>query len=156
VIQQVGLAIAGSNDGMERGRLLGALGNNLNPELTPRVLDVALSPDLRTNERLVPVLGQIRQRETREATYAWVERHFDALVERVGSEIGAQLTAVAGAFCTRGDAERARQFFTPRVDALTGGPRLLRLNLESSELCAAFAEAHEASARTWFAATTGS
>jgi alanyl aminopeptidase len=156
VIERVSAALASSNDGMERSRFLGALGSNLNPELTPVVLELALSPNLRTNERLATVLGQIRQRETREAAYTWVERHFDALVALVGDEIGAQLTAVAGAFCTRGDAERARQFFTPRVDALTGGPRLLRLNLESSELCAAFADAHRDSARKWFAAGTGS
>jgi alanyl aminopeptidase len=156
VIEQVSTAIANSNDGMERNRLLGALGSNLNPELTPVVLEVALSPNLRTNERLTTVLGQIRQRETREVAYAWVEGHFDALIERVGEEIGAQLTAVAGAFCTPGQAERARTFFAPRVDALTGGPRLLRLNLESSELCAAFAAAQRDSARKWFAQSSGS
>jgi alanyl aminopeptidase len=156
VIQQASTAIANSNDGMERNRLLGALGSNLDPELTPAVLEIALSPNLRTNERLTTVLGQIRQRETREAAYAWVERNFDALVERVGEEIGAQLTAVAGAFCTSSGAERARQFFAPRVDELTGGPRLLRLNLESSELCAAFADAQRDSARSWFAQSSGS
>jgi cytosol alanyl aminopeptidase len=156
VIEQVSTAIANSNDGMERNRLLGALGSNLNPELTPVVLEVALSPNLRTNERLTTVLGQIRLRETREVAYAWVEGHFDALIERVGEEIGAQLTAVAGAFCTPAQAERARAFFAPRVDALTGGPRLLRLNLESSELCAAFAAAQRDSARKWFAQSSGS
>jgi len=155
VIQQVSAAIASSNDGIERNRLLGALGSNLNPELTPAVLELALSPNLRTNERLSTLFGQIHQRETREAAFAWVERNFDALVARVGDEIGAQLTGVAGAFCTREAADRARQFFTPRVDSLTGGPRLLRLNLESSELCAAFADAHRESARKWFAAASG-
>ncbi|HTV21498.1 MAG TPA: M1 family aminopeptidase [Polyangiaceae bacterium] len=155
IIQQISVAIAGSNDGIERNRLLGALGSNLNPELTPAVLDLALSPTLRTNERMLTVLGQIHQPETREVTYAWVERNFDAIVERVGAEVGAQLTAVAGAFCTRDEAERARKFFEPRVDALTGGPRLLRLNLESSELCAAFADAQREGAQKWFAAASG-
>jgi hypothetical protein len=41
------------------------------------------------------------------------------------------------------------------VDALRGGPRLLRLNLESSELCAAFADAQRDSARKWFAQSSG-
>ncbi|HWO09138.1 MAG TPA: hypothetical protein VNN80_06650, partial [Polyangiaceae bacterium] len=77
--------------------------------------------------------------------------HFDALVARLGPELGGQLTAVAGAFCSRADAERARRFFSPRVDALAGGPRSLRSNLESSELCAAFADAQRAAAQHFFA-----
>ena len=46
------------------------------------------------------------------------------------------------------------KFFTPRVEALAGGPRTLRSHLESSELCAAFADTHRADARRYFA--TGS
>jgi len=156
VIERAVLALGASSDGIERGRLLGALGWNQNPELSPEVLELALSDQLRTNERLSPIFGQLRQSETRRAAAAWVERHFDALIARTGSEIGAQLTQVAGAFCDRESAEHAREFFTPRVEALTGGPRLLRLNLESTELCAAFADAHRASARAYFGSPSGS
>ena len=88
---------------------------------------------------------------TRRAAYAWVEAHCDALAARLGPDLGAQITAAAGVFCTREDTERARVFFTPRVDALAGGPRTLRSNLESSELCAAFADAHRDDARRFFA-----
>ena len=151
VIERTVAAITASNDGIERGRLLGALGQNQSPELSPAVLDLALSDTLRTNERIVPVLGQLRQQETRRAAYAWVEAHFDALAARLGPDLGAQITAAAGVFCTREDTERARVFFTPRVDALAGGPRTLRSNLESSELCAAFADAHRGDARRFFA-----
>ena len=116
------------------------------------VLAAKIAGRLRTNERLTTVLGQIRQRETREAAYAWVERNFDALVGVLGREIGAQLTAISGAFCGRAEAERARAFLAPRVDALTGGPRLLQLHVETSELCSAFADAHRDAARRYFAA----
>jgi hypothetical protein len=156
IIERTIAAIAGSNDGIERGRLLGALGYNENPALTPNVLEAALSPTLRTNERLGPIFGQARHRETREAAFTWVQEHFDALLGRLGGELGAQLTMLAGSFCTGEDAERARQFFSPRVDALTGGPRLLRLNLESSELCGAFAAAHLDDARKYFNSASGS
>jgi alanyl aminopeptidase len=156
VIERAVKNLGESNDGIERGRLLGALGCNLNPELTPTVLSVALSPSLRTNERLAAIFGQARQRETREAAFAWVQQHFDALVALLGGELGAQLTAIAGTFCTQPDVERARRFFAPRVDALTGGPRLLRLNLESSELCAAFSAAHRDSASKYFTSSSGS
>ena len=156
VIERAISAISRSNDGIERARLLSALGNNQRPELTPAVLELALSDQLRINERLVPLVGQLRQREAREAAYTWVEEHFDALVGRLGTDLGAQLTQVAGAFCSTRDAARARKFLEPRVDALTGGPRLLRLNLETTELCAAFAAAHRDPAKEYFATGTGS
>jgi alanyl aminopeptidase len=156
IIERMIAAVARSNDGIERGRLLGALGYNENPELTPSVLEATLSPTLRTNERLGPIFSQARHRETRDAAFLWVQEHFDALIGRLGGELGAQLTAVAGAFCKQEDADRARQFFLPRVDALTGGPRLLNLNLESSELCAAFATAHSEGARKYFTSASGS
>jgi alanyl aminopeptidase len=155
VIERAIAAVPASNDGIERGRLLGAIGHNLNPALTPTVLSVALSPALRINERLGPIFAQARQPETREAAFAWVQEHFDALVGHLGRDLGAQLTQVAGVFCNDRDAERARQFFTPRVEQLNGGPRLLRLNLESTELCAAFAAAHRESARRYFVGAEG-
>jgi len=155
VIDRVVAAIGASNDGLERGRLLGALGSNQNPELSPTVLQLSLTDSLRTNERLTTVAGQLRQRETREAAYGWVEAHFDELVARLGAELGAQLTLAAGVFCSQAAADRARAFFTPRVEALTGGPRLLQQNLESSELCAAFRAAHKDSAHKYFTSSAG-
>jgi alanyl aminopeptidase len=150
VIERVRAALAASNDGLERGRLLAALASNLNPELSPLVLDVSLSDELRTNERLGILFGQTRESETRDVSYAWVEQHFDALVARLGAELGAQLTRLVGAFCSTDSAERARQFLEPRVDALTGGPRLLRLSWEASQACAAFAAAVRPSAHEYF------
>jgi cytosol alanyl aminopeptidase len=154
VIDRVVGALTRSSDGVERGRLLGALGNNQNAELTPTVLALSLSDGLRTNERLATVAGQLRQRETREAAYGWIEAHFDQLVARLGPELGARLTLAAGVFCSQPAAERARAFFTPRVEALAGGPRLLQQNLESSELCAAFRATHQASAQKYFASSS--
>jgi alanyl aminopeptidase len=150
VMERALAALAKSNDGIERNRLLSALGSNLNPELSSRVLEISLSDGLRTNERLSVIFGQIQARETRDAGYAWLEQHFDALVARLGNELGAQLVRVAGAFCSTAAAERARQFLAPRVEALLGGPRLLRLGLEASESCAAFADAQRRSAHEYF------
>jgi alanyl aminopeptidase len=151
VIERVKAALSSTTDGLERGRLLGALGANRDPALTPNVLELTLAEGLRTNERLGPIFGQMGERNTREAAYAWVTTHFDALVARLSKENAGGLVSIAGAFCSREHAERARQFYTGRVEQLSGGPRNLRLALESVELCAAFAEAHRKSAREYFA-----
>jgi alanyl aminopeptidase len=150
VIERVHAALRASDDGVERNRLLSALASNQNPELSPLVLEVALSDELRTNERLPVVFGQLQEIETREAAYGWIEQHFDALVARLGAELGAQLTRSAGAFCSAEQSERARRFFEARAESLTGGPRLLRLSLEGSEACAAFAAAQRQGAHEYF------
>jgi len=155
VIERVVGALVASSDGVERGRMLGALGSNQNPELSPSVLTLSLSDQLRTNERLGTIVGQLRQRETRETAYAWIEAHFDQLAARLGPELGAQLTLAAGVFCSQQGADRARAFFTPRVEALAGGPRLLQQHLESSELCGAFRAAHKANAHEYFTSSSG-
>jgi hypothetical protein len=122
VIERARAALGTSTDGVERARLLSALGSNQNPELSPLVLEVALADELRTNERLPVVFGQLQELETRQAAYDWIEQHFDVLVARVGNELGAQLTRAAGAFCSAEQSERARRFFEPRAESLTGGP----------------------------------
>jgi alanyl aminopeptidase len=152
VMERARATLVASNDGIERGRLLGALGQNLDPELSPFVLDLSLAPELRTNERLGLVLAQVRNPETRQRAYAWVERSFDALVAQLGPELGARVGAVAGAFCQPQQAERARTFLAPRVEELTGGPRILRLSVEGAQACAAFASAQGPGARAYFAA----
>ncbi|MEO8177725.1 MAG: M1 family metallopeptidase [Deltaproteobacteria bacterium] len=154
VIERVRAALAASNDGLERVRLLSALGSNLNPELSPLVLEVSLADELRTNERLSVLFGQMREIETREVSYRWVEQHFDALVLRLGGELGAQLTRLPGAFCNTESVERVGRFFTPRAPALTGGPRSLRLSLEAIRACAAFAEAERRNAHEYFTSRT--
>jgi alanyl aminopeptidase len=153
VIERAISALRASNDGIERGRLLSALGQNRNPEHSALVLALSLGDELRTNERAAPISGQIRHPETRDATYAWVEQHFDALVARLGADNAAPLVHTVGAFCDEGRAARAQQFFGPRVGALPGGPRVLRLNIESVELCSAFARAHREAAKKYFAPT---
>jgi alanyl aminopeptidase len=150
VIERARAALGTSTDGVERARLLSALGSNQNPELSPLVLEVALADELRTNERLPVVFGQLQELETRQAAYDWIEQHFDVLVARVGNELGAQLTRAAGAFCSAEQSERARRFFEPRAESLTGGPRLLRLSVEGSEACAAYAAAQRQGAREYF------
>jgi alanyl aminopeptidase len=156
VIERAIQTLGTSGDGIERGRLIGAIGNNQNPELTPLVLGVSLTDALRTNERLSAVFGQFRQKETRNVAQAWLEQNFDTLVSRLGGELGAQLSNVVGTFCSKEDAERGRRFFEPRMEKLAGGPRLLRLNLESAELCSAFALAQREGASKYFPPASGS
>jgi aminopeptidase N len=150
VFERALAALANTSDGIERGRLLGALGSNLDPALSVRVLELSLSDQLRNNERAAPIFGQVHQPETKDIAYRWVIDHFDALVARLGSENAGVLVQIVGSFCREDVAREARPFYQPRVDKLAGGPRMLEQALESVELCAAFASAQGEAARRYF------
>jgi alanyl aminopeptidase len=150
VLERAIAALSQSNDGIERGRLLAALGSNEDPSLSLRVLELSLGSELRNNERAAPIFGQAHELETRDITYHWVLGHFDALLARLGSENASVLVQVVANFCSDDVAREARQFYTPRAEKLAGGPRMLEQALERVELCAAFAAAQGDGARGYF------
>jgi hypothetical protein len=95
---------------------------------------------LHKNERLVtlkPLLGALA---TRDAAWAWLTEHFDALAARLPDRHGGQIPSMIS-MCEPQRIERVRAFFAPRIDSLTGGPRNLAQALEAAEQCAARAAA---------------
>ena len=51
-----------------------AIGENRDPDLSERILGLALAGQLGSRETLSIVQGQMRQEETREQTWSWLER----------------------------------------------------------------------------------
>ncbi|HEX5659153.1 MAG TPA: ERAP1-like C-terminal domain-containing protein, partial [Polyangiales bacterium] len=134
-----------TDDGVRRGRLLGALANMRDPELAKRSLGLTLDEKLRTNERLVPLLVQLGQRETRASAFAWLKDNFDGLIAKLGAHGGNDVIGATASFCSTEAAQEVEQFFSPRVDKVPGGPRELALTLETIRACAAI-KAHYADA----------
>jgi alanyl aminopeptidase len=125
-----------AEDAQLRQRSLAALASTRDPALVRRALDLALDPRLRQNERLVTIRALLGSRATRDAAWAWLKAHFDALVVLLPDRFGGQLPAML-AMCDPQRADDVRAFFTPRVDKLTGGPRNLAQALETAQQCAA-------------------
>jgi len=136
VFDAVVAQVVGSADAQLRTRALIALGATRDPALVGRALDVALDPRLRQNERLVTFKVLAGSLETRDAAWAWLEAHFDALVALLPDRFGGQLPSMIKS-CDAAWAEKVRAFFAPRVERLTGGPRNLAQALEAATQCAA-------------------
>jgi alanyl aminopeptidase len=142
------VALARSEDAQLRQRTLAALGNTRDPVLVTRALDLALDPRLRRDERLVvlkPLLGSLT---TRDASWSWLKLHFDELVALLPDRFGGRIPSMLN-ICDKQRVEEARAFFAPRVDKLTGGPRILAQALESAEQCAARALAQHDSVQRY-------
>ncbi len=141
-----------SEDALERGHRLEALGRATQPDLARRARELSLDPRLRLNEVFQPLFGQAQQESSRADTWLFLREHFDELVARVGPEQGGALPWLAAGFCDEDRAREVERFFRGRIQRLVGGPRNLASSLEQIRLCAALVEAQSASAEAFFSA----
>ncbi|HEX6241350.1 MAG TPA: M1 family aminopeptidase [Polyangiales bacterium] len=139
------------SDGTVRARLLSAIGAQDQPARTPLVLNLALDPGLRVNERLPLLYGQMARSETRSAAYDWLKANEQALVTAVSQRRAADVISSVGGFCDEETAKDIEARFGPRAQDIPGGPRELALALESVRLCAALRANQAESARAYFA-----
>lgn len=120
-----------------RDRILGALAAVTRPELSARALALTLDPRLRSNEILAPLFGQLARPERRDAAWAWLEAHVDAVLARMPPGRASRLAWVGMAFCDAAHADAIERVFTERAKRLDGGPRDTASAVESVRLCAA-------------------
>ena len=140
-----------TEDGLLRGNLLRGLGSTRDPELGARALSLALDPDLRVNEVLVPVARQLAEPTTRPAAWTWLQANFDALVARLPPSYAGYLPRLMEGSCDTEVASAVDAFFAERVEALPGGPRNAAGATESIRLCVALDEAQGGDLRAWLA-----
>jgi len=140
-----------ATDGVLRSRYLTALSYVRDPELGQRALALALDPRLRTNERLVPLFGQLSQPETRDAGFLWLRANYDALQAQLGAHGGNDVIAAASNFCSEDKAKEVEAFFGPKSPHIPGGPRELLMTLETIRSCAALSAAYGEQVRALYA-----
>jgi alanyl aminopeptidase len=145
-------AVEKSVDETVRSRLLVALSVAKNEELAASARDLSLDPMLRDNEVTGPISTQLTRPESREAAWAWLKDHVDALLARLPRHHGGAglISSSVRAFCDESHLQEAEALFRSRLDHIDGGPRALAMAVEDVRLCAARRKAHEASARAFF------
>jgi alanyl aminopeptidase len=136
--------LARADDAQLRNRILVALARTRQGPLIARALDLALDPRLRQNERVLALGDLLAAPDTRDAAWAWLTAHFDALMPLLPDRYGGQLPR-AIRMCNRRQIDEVRAFLAPRVEPLTGGPRNLAQALEAAEQCVARVAAQRAS-----------
>jgi alanyl aminopeptidase len=134
-----------------RGRLLLALSSSANADLAASARELAFDPSLRDSEILTPLYVQISDPAQRDAAWAWAKEHYDAIVQRMPKHHGgARLIGLGGRFCSDERAAEVEAFFTPKLESIEGGPRLLASTLEDVRLCATRRKVYAESAREYF------
>jgi alanyl aminopeptidase len=133
-----------------RARLLYGLALARDPALSAAARELVLDPQTRESEMLRPLVVQLEDPGTREAAWAWVLAHYDALIARLPARRGSALITLGRAFCDEKHADEVAAYFGPKIASLEGGPRALASTVEEVRLCAARKKTQEPSARERF------
>jgi alanyl aminopeptidase len=139
-----------TRDDEVRRNLLAALGNVRAAGLPERALALTLDPRLKVIEAMGPLWNQLGHSETRVAAWDWFRGHIDPLIARLSPRRAGWMPEVMTVFCDVTRANEAEQLFMPRIAALAGGPRNLKVALERTLLCAARRDAQLESVKSFF------
>ncbi|MEO0549260.1 MAG: M1 family metallopeptidase [Pseudomonadota bacterium] len=127
-----------------------AIGENSDPALTPRILDLALSGDLGSRESLTLVSGQMWQPETQAQTWDWLQANFAEFVEVIPRQRGLSTPALARPLCSdRGLSEMAA-LFEANADLVPGYELSFEQTKERMQLCIALSESKADEVRAFF------
>ncbi|HEX5110385.1 MAG TPA: M1 family metallopeptidase [Vicinamibacterales bacterium] len=125
-----------ANQPEEYYRFLTALPWFRDPALAERTLNLALSPQIRSQDVAPLIAGVIERPWSRDVGWAFVRKQWPALVERLGTFQGLPgIVMSLGHFCSQERAAEVRQFFA--ANPVTSSERGLQQALERIETCAA-------------------
>ncbi len=121
----------------QRVRLRKALVAARESPLRAEALTLALDPRIEGRDTLAMMEAALIDDDNREAAFAFVRGHFDALVARVPKDTPGNFITESGKLCTPSALAEFRSFFQERAAKFNGGPRRYRQALERIELCVA-------------------
>jgi aminopeptidase N len=124
-------------DRRERSILLGSLGAFPAPALRDRALALVAGDEFDQREAIAVVYRDLFNRETREATWSWLQPHLDALLAKMRDDDAMRLIGrLPIAFCDDKHRAEAESFLAPRAKTHPGAPHELDEGLEEVRTCA--------------------
>ena len=123
------------------------------PSLTERALDLTLDGTLKGQDLRVVLWPLSRKKATATATFAWVEKHFDAIT-KASSMVPVVLARMPAAACDRDFVRTLAAFLRPRLEKL-GTAAELDESIETGLRCAVLAEKERGPTSAWLLAHWG-
>lgn len=127
-----------------------AIGQNRDPALSPRILEIALTGELGSRESLTIASGQMRQEETREQTWDWLNANMATFLEVIPRQRRRSSPALANDLCSEQARDELVALFDRYGDLAEGHERSLTQTVERIELCAALEAGKGAEVRAFF------
>lgn len=114
-------------------RYMGALTSFPQPGLAQRTLEMALSPEVRSQDMLQLAAGELVNPETLQPTWQFMKAHWSEIQKKAGPALGYGYGIIAGAFCSDDAKKDVQQWFQQHPEP--GAERALRLGLERLDDC---------------------
>ncbi|HAR30826.1 MAG TPA: hypothetical protein DCR65_04830, partial [Gammaproteobacteria bacterium] len=125
-----------------RRRMLGALATGATSDRAPTLFALLGASELHDHEAVRLARRMASNPALDDVLWAWMSEpeNLDALLERFPSRRRGSVIALAAGACDRGRIDSLATLFAPRLDAMPGGPRVLRQAEDTIERCAALRE----------------
>lgn len=149
-MDQMLLARTNYNDPVFELAVAYAIGQNRDPELSERILSLALSGELGSRESLTIVQGQMRQSETKAVTWAWLQSHLPEFLEVIPRQRKRSAPALANSMCSLESRDALIELFESYGDLAEGHERSLTQTTERIALCAALDSAKGDEVKAFF------
>jgi puromycin-sensitive aminopeptidase len=117
------------------------------PELAERTLQLALSPEVRSQDMLELLFDQINNPETRNVSWQFMKAHWSEIEKKSGAGLGYGFGGFAGAFCSEDEKKDVQQWFAQHPDP--GTNRTLRQGLERLDDCMRMKQLQSENLTSW-------
>jgi len=138
-------AVRDNPDRRERADIYVALGGFRKPALSQAARELWLSPQHDIREVMTAVRGRGRAAVGPEPLFQFMEKHFTELSHKLPNEMVARFPQMFTGSCSRDQALRMVNLFTPHLAAVDGMAKSLEQSVETVRLCASYREVQRAS-----------
>jgi aminopeptidase N len=114
-------------------RYLEALTNFRQPELTRRTLEMALSPEVRSQDMFEVLARAMFNPESRDVSWPFMKAHWGEIEKKTAGGLGFGFGMFASSFCSEQDKKDVQDWFAQHPDP--GSSRTLRQGLERVDDC---------------------
>jgi alanyl aminopeptidase len=126
-----------TSDREERERFLGAMGRFIEPAMVTQALALVLTDEFELREAIGLLQGAFSEPRTRELGLSFIKAHFDEITNKLPEPYRPFVAFTFVSLCDDSRKPEIEAFFTPKVEKLDGGPRVMAQALESLSLCSA-------------------
>ena len=138
-----------TQDKQEQQRMVSAMQSFRDPAAIEAGMNAVLSGQISFMDGIALLFSGQGQASTRDLPFDFMKAHFDEIAAKRptggGFDAGSLFPYVGAAYCSTAEKDKLKDFFEPRIDKFTGGPRTLSQVLESISVCEALKTEEEPS-----------
>jgi aminopeptidase N/puromycin-sensitive aminopeptidase len=121
--------------------------------LVERVLQLAVSPDIRNQDAPHLIAAELDNPDNQSAAWAWIKAHWSAVEKTFTAASGAEIVYAAHSFCDAHSRDDMQEFFTQHQIASSEGT--LRRTLERVNACISYRSHQQPNLAAWLGQHSG-